>query len=55
MFDVLGRHVATQAAGLLPAGPQAGRWDAGAVRRSLCLVRLVVDGQPAASRQLVVD
>jgi hypothetical protein len=55
VFDNLGRRVATQAAGLLPSGPQTLRWEAANVRAGLYLVRLSVDGQAAASRQLVLE
>lgn len=55
VFDNLGRRVATQAAGLLPAGAQSLRWEAGTARAGLYLVRLSVNGQVAASRQLVLE
>ena len=55
VFDHLGRRVATQPAGLLPAGAQTLRWDAANARAGLYLVRLSVDGQVAASRQLVLE
>ena len=55
VFDALGRRVETVVPGLLPAGPQELRWDAGRAKPGLYLVRLVVDGQPAATRQVVVE
>ncbi len=55
VFDHLGRRVATQAAGLLPAGAQTLRWDAANARAGLYLVRLSVDGQAAGSRQFMVE
>ena len=55
VFDHLGRRVATHAAGLLPAGPQALRWDGAKAHAGLYLVRLSVDGQAAATRQLVLE
>ena len=55
VFDATGRRVATQAAGLLPAGAQAVRWETGPAKAGLYFVRLTVDGQPAATRQLAVE
>ena len=55
VVDALGRRVATLASAVLPAGPQELRWEAGAAKPGLYLVRLVVDGQPAATRQVVVE
>ena len=54
VFDNLGRRMATQAA-TLPGGANTLRWEAGAARPGLYFVRLAVDGQPAAVRQLVVQ
>ena len=55
VFDAVGRRVATVTSGVLPAGPQELRWEAGTAKAGLYLVRLVVDGQPAATRQVVVE
>ncbi|WP_310393621.1 DUF4394 domain-containing protein [Hymenobacter sp.] len=55
VFDALGRRVATQTSALLPAGAQALRLEAGSVQPGLYTVRLTVNGQAAASRQLVVE
>ena len=55
VFDAVGRSVATVASAALPAGPQELRWEAGTAKPGLYLVRLVVDGQPAATRQVVVE
>ncbi|MGY3088770.1 hypothetical protein ACVWYF_001810 [Hymenobacter sp. UYAg731] len=55
VMDALGRRVATVTAAMLPAGPQELRWEAGAAKPGLYLVRLVVDGQSAATRQVVVE
>ena len=55
VVDALGRRVATVTSAGLPAGPQELRWEAGNAKPGLYLVRLVVDGQPAATRQVVVE
>ena len=55
VFDAVGRRVETAKSALLPAGPQELRWEASTARPGLYLVRLVVDGQPAAARQVVVE
>ena len=55
VFDAVGRSVATVASAALPAGPQELRWETGTAKPGLYLVRLVVDGQPAATRQVVVE
>lgn len=55
VFDNTGRRVATQAAQALPAGQQALRWETGSVKPGLYFVRLTVDGQPTATRQLAVE
>ena len=52
VFDALGRRVATQAAGYLPAGAHSLGWEARGARAGLYLLRLTVDGQVAATRQL---
>ncbi|MBH8558387.1 DUF4394 domain-containing protein [Hymenobacter negativus] len=55
VVDALGRRVATVPSAALPAGPQELRWEAGTAKPGLYLMRLVVDGQPAATRQLVIE
>ena len=55
VFDALGRRVAGPPAAALPAGAQSVLWDASRVRPGLYRLRLAVDGQPAASRSLVVE
>ncbi|WP_082116050.1 DUF4394 domain-containing protein [Hymenobacter terrenus] len=55
VFDTMGRRVTTQTAGLLPAGPQALAWESAKVKAGLYVVRLTVDGQTAATRQVVVE
>lgn len=55
VFDAVGRRVETVKSALLPAGPQELRWEAGNAKPGLYLVRLVVNGQPAAARQVVVE
>ncbi|MBO2012736.1 DUF4394 domain-containing protein [Hymenobacter negativus] len=55
VFDNTGRRVATQTAELLPAGPQALNWNTGTVKPGLYFVRLMVDGQATATRQLAVE
>ncbi|GAB3576274.1 hypothetical protein GCM10027345_12610 [Hymenobacter daeguensis] len=55
VFDNTGRRVAAPAAELLPAGAQTLRWNTGAVKPGLYFVRLAVDGQPVATRQLAVE
>ena len=55
VFDNTGRRVATQVSEVLPAGAQALRWNAGSVKPGLYFVRLAVDGQLAATRQLAVE
>ena len=55
VFDALGRRVAGLPAAALPAGAQSVLWDASRVRPGLYRLRLAVDGQPAASRSLVVE
>jgi hypothetical protein len=55
VFDAMGRRVATQLAGLLPTGPQALAWNASSLKAGLYFVRLVVNGQPAATRQVVLE
>lgn len=55
VFDLMGRRVATQEIGLLPAGAHTQPWAAGKARPGLYLVRLLVNGQPAATRQVVVE
>jgi hypothetical protein len=54
VFDNLGRRVATQTANLL-GGAHTLRWNAGTARPGVYFVRLAVDGQSAAMRQLVVE
>ena len=55
VFDHLGRRVATQRVGMLPAGRQAVRWQSADARAGLYLVRLSVDGQAAATQRLVLE
>ncbi|WP_426059522.1 DUF4394 domain-containing protein [Hymenobacter sp. B1770] len=55
VFDVVGRCVGTQASGLLGAGLQVLAWQAAGQKPGLYTVRLVVNGQPAAVRQVVVE
>ena len=55
VFDALGRRVETVTSAVLPAGPQELRWEAGTAKPGLYLVRLVIDGQPTATRQVVVE
>lgn len=55
VFDNLGRRVATQNAALLPAGPQTLRWEAGTAKPGLYFVRLAINGQPTATRQVAVE
>ncbi|MDB5270542.1 MAG: hypothetical protein JWP58_3582 [Hymenobacter sp.] len=55
VVDALGRRVATVTSAGLPAGPQELRWEAGTAKPGLYLMRLVVDGLPAATRQVVVE
>ncbi len=55
VFDAVGRRVTTQTSALLPAGPQFLQWEAANAKPGLYLLRLTVDGQPAATRQLVVE
>ena len=55
IFDAVGRRVVTRTAGLLPMGSQSLLLETGNLKSGLYLVRLVVDGQPAATRQLVVE
>ncbi|MDO7876943.1 DUF4394 domain-containing protein [Hymenobacter sp. ASUV-10] len=54
VFDNLGRTVATVQASL-PSGTNSLRWDAGTARPGLYLLRLAVNGQPAATRRVVVE
>lgn len=55
VFDNTGRRVATQVSEALSAGPQTLSWNTGAAKPGLYFVRLAVDGQPAATRQLAVE
>lgn len=55
VFDLLGRRVATQPLGGLPVGAHTSPWTGGNLRSGLYLVRLLVDDQPAATRQVVVE
>ena len=55
VYDALGRRAATQTSALLPTGPQTLRLEAGNLRPGLYSVRLLVNGQLAASRQVVVE
>jgi hypothetical protein len=55
VFDNTGRRVATQAAETLPAGTQTLRWNTATVKPGLYFVRLAVDGQLTATRQLAVE
>lgn len=52
--DNLGRTVATVPATLL-SGANSLRWNAGAARPGLYLLRLAVDGQPVATRRVVLE
>ena len=54
VFDAMGRRVATLPAAQLAAGTQALTWDASTVRPGLYFVKLAVNGQLAATRQVVV-
>jgi hypothetical protein len=54
VFDNLGRRVSGQTREL-PGGANTLRWDLGTARPGLYFVRLAVDGQPAATRQLQVQ
>ena len=54
VYDALGRQVATQAAGYLPAGAHSLGWEARGARAGLYVLRLRVDGQVAATRQLLL-
>ncbi|MCC3152693.1 DUF4394 domain-containing protein [Hymenobacter sp. BT770] len=55
VFDAMGRRVATQTSGMLPTGAQTLRLETSSLKAGLYVVRLVVDGQPAAARQMVVE
>ncbi|MFD1468253.1 DUF4394 domain-containing protein [Hymenobacter caeli] len=55
VFDALGRRVATQISAPLPTGPHTLRWETSGVRPGVYTVRLAVDGQPATTRQVVVQ
>ena len=55
VFDLVGRRVATQSLGVLPVGAHTSPWAGGNLLSGLYLVRLLVDGQPAATRQVVVE
>ena len=55
VYDALGRRAATQTSALLPTGPQTLRLEAGNLRTGLYSVRLLVNGQLAATRQVVVE
>lgn len=55
LYDALGRRVVDQQAGMLPAGPQTLEVNLGGVKAGLYMVRLSIEGQPAATRQLVVE
>ena len=55
VYDALGRRAATQASTLLPTGPQTLRLETGNLRTGLYSVRLLVNDQLAATRQVVVE
>jgi hypothetical protein len=52
--DALGRRMATPPAAALAAGPHKLSWETAGVRAGLYSVRLLVDGQVAAERQVAV-
>lgn len=54
VYDNLGRTVSTVQA-TLSGGANSLRWDAGMARPGLYLLRLAIDGQPAATRRVVVE
>jgi hypothetical protein len=54
VFDAMGREVAAPAPQQLPAGAQTLRWEAQGARAGLYFVRLTVDGEVAATRQLLL-
>ena len=55
VYDALGRRAATQTSALLPTGPQTLRLETGNLRTGLYSVRLLVNDQLAATRQVVVE
>jgi hypothetical protein len=55
VYDNTGRRVATPAAEMLPTGTQTLRWNTATVKPGLYFVRLAVDGQLTATRQLAVE
>lgn len=55
VFDALGRRVATPVAALLSSGAHELPLQANSLKPGLYLVRLLVEGQPAATRQLVIE
>ena len=55
VFDALGRRVATPVAALLSIGAHELPLQANSLKPGLYLVRLLVEGQPAATRQLVIE
>ncbi|MCI1189069.1 DUF4394 domain-containing protein [Hymenobacter sp. DH14] len=55
VYDAMGRRVATTVAGQLAAGPNTLRWEADALRTGLYTMRLSVNGQATASRQLMLE
>ena len=55
LFDAMGRRVATQTSGNLAVGAQTLRLATGSMKAGLYAVRLTVNGQTAASRQLVIE
>ena len=55
VFDATGRQVYAQAATYLAAGPHALHWTASGKAPGLYILRLMVDGVPAASERLLVQ
>ncbi|ALW85511.1 hypothetical protein AUC43_10655 [Hymenobacter sedentarius] len=55
VYDAAGRRVATQVSAVLPRGTQTLLLQTGNLKAGLYMARLVVDGQLAAARQLVVE
>ncbi|OGX88456.1 hypothetical protein BEN47_08950 [Hymenobacter lapidarius] len=55
VFDAMGRRVATQTSSNLSVGAQTLRLTTGILKAGLYTVRLTVNGQTAASRQLVIE
>ena len=55
VFDALGRRVTTPAAMMLPSGNHELPLQAGSLKPGLYLMRLLVNGQLAATRQLIAE